>query len=101
MKVVYDTLSEGVEDLKKRGYEEDFNILENGIENKSKKQLFKTDTFNVVEVHRFEGYTNPDDSSILYAIETISGEKGILVDAYGAYESISREMIDKLAMHDK
>jgi hypothetical protein len=35
--------------------------------------------------YRFEGESNPDDSSIIYAIETDSGEKGTLIDSYGAY----------------
>ena len=49
------------------------------------------------EVHRFEGMTNPDDSSVLYAIASTGGLKGLLVDAYGAYaESVSQEMIRKL-----
>lgn len=100
MKTAYETLSSAIEALKKKGFTEDFNLIENGLENKSKKQLFEAKTLNVVEVHRFEGYTNPDDSSVLYAIETATGEKGLLVDAYGAYsESISREMIDKLKIH--
>jgi hypothetical protein len=41
--------------------------------------------------------TNPDDSSVLYAIASTGGLKGLLVDAYGVYsESISQEMIKKL-----
>jgi hypothetical protein len=48
-------------------------------------------------VHRFEGMTSPDDSSVLYAISSTGGLKGVLVDAYGAYtESVSTEMIKKL-----
>jgi hypothetical protein len=41
--------------------------------------------------------TNPADSSVLYAIETEKGDKGLLVDSYGVYaEEVSPEMIDKL-----
>ena len=41
--------------------------------------------------------TNPGDNSVLYVINTDSGEKGLLVDAYGAYSGqISQEMIQKL-----
>jgi hypothetical protein len=41
--------------------------------------------------------SNPDDSSILFAISISDGKKGTLVDAYGAYaESITQEMMDKL-----
>ncbi len=99
MKTPYETLSIAVEALKKKGFTEDFNLIENGVENKSKKQLFAADKLQVVEVHRFEGQTNPGDSSVLYAIETTSGQKGILIDAYGAYsDSISRAMVAKLSI---
>jgi hypothetical protein len=41
--------------------------------------------------------SNPGDNTILYVIETTSGEKGLLVDAYGMYSgNVSREMIEKL-----
>ncbi|SFU43781.1 hypothetical protein SAMN05216480_103208 [Pustulibacterium marinum] len=97
MKTAYETLSSAIEGLKKKGFKEDFNLIENGVENKAKKQLIEAKNLNVVEVHRFEGQTNPDDSSVLYAIETSTGQKGLLVDAYGAYsDSISREMVEKL-----
>jgi hypothetical protein len=38
-----------------------------------------------VNFYRFEGISNPDDMSVLYAIETCDGRKGTLVDAYGLY----------------
>jgi hypothetical protein len=36
----------------------------------------------IVHFYRFEGESNPDDSSIMYAIECNNGEKEI-VDGYG------------------
>jgi hypothetical protein len=63
---------------------------------------FKLTEFHVDEVHRFEGMTNPDDSSILMAIQSTSGIKGILVDAYGVYaESLSPEMIERLTIDSR
>jgi len=35
--------------------------------------------------YRFEGVSDPDDMAIVYAIETRSGVRGILVDAFGVY----------------
>ena len=35
--------------------------------------------------YRFEGTSDPDDMAIAYAIETKSGVRGILVDAFGVY----------------
>lgn len=97
MEKSYTSLSEAINDLKKEGFTEDFNLCDAGIENKAKKKIHKAVDLNVVKYYRFEGQTNPDDSTILYAIETSEGEKGLLVDAYGVYAgNVSREMIEKL-----
>ena len=37
------------------------------------------------EWHRFEGVSDPDDMAIVYALETVDGTRGTLVDAFGAY----------------
>jgi hypothetical protein len=53
--------------------------------------------FQISQVHRFEGMTNPADNTVLYAIEGKHGDKGVLVDAYGAYsDPLSAAMIEKL-----
>ena len=86
----YDTLSEALNELAKRGYTLDFNL-------KSVQKKFKSKSFNVVEFYRFEGMSSTDDESVLYVIETNDGMKGTLVDAYGTYaDSVSVEMIQKL-----
>jgi len=96
----YDTLIEAITDLNSKGYTEDFNLCDVGIENKSKKKIHKANILKVVKYYRFEGDTNPDDSSVLYVIETSCGEKGLLIDAYGVYAgNVSEEMIDKLQMN--
>jgi len=38
-------------------------------------------------VERFEGASDPDDMSVVYAIETRSGVRGTLTDAFGVYSS--------------
>ncbi|MBL7857515.1 MAG: phosphoribosylpyrophosphate synthetase [Cyclobacteriaceae bacterium] len=93
----FETLTEAIQVLKNKGYDQDFNLHPEWIECPPLKLKFKPEEFHVDEVHRFEGMTNPDDSSVLYAISSTSGVKGIVVDAYGAYaESISPLMIEKL-----
>jgi hypothetical protein len=55
--------------------------------------------FTVDEFHRFEGMSNTDDNSIVYAISSKDGVKGTLVDAYGMYsENLNEGMIKKLAV---
>lgn len=98
-KKIFETLSEAVDDLRKRGYEHDFNLKSEWIECQLLNLQLKPSDFHVDEVHRFEGMNNPDDSSILFAIQSPNGVKGVLVDAYGAYtEALSSEMIKRLTI---
>ena len=81
----YTTLVEAINDLKAEGYTWDFNLESDRLYCKELSQGFFPDEFEVVEYHRFEGESNPADSSILFAIKTKDGKKGVLLDAYGAY----------------
>jgi len=95
----YSTLSEAIEDLKKRGYREDFNLRPHCIECPSLSLELHPENFAVDEFHRFEGMSNPDDNSIVFAISSDDGIKGTLVDAYGIYaDSLTESMIKKLAI---
>ncbi len=93
----YDTLSEAIQDLQRRGYTYDFNLKPHCLECASLKLEIQPEDFEIDELHRFEGMSSTDDNSILYAISSKNGIKGTLVDAYGVYaENISEEMRKKL-----
>lgn len=94
----YDTVSAAVEGLNERGYTLDFNLEENCLVCKEDK--FHLEDFEIVEVHRFEGNTDPADEAVVYAIESNNGQKGILVNGYGiSADPLSNEMARKLSMH--
>ena len=94
----YDTLTEALDMWKKDGYEYDFNLKEDRLECKKLGKDYRSKDFNIVKVARFEGMSNPDDNSVLYAIEANDGTKGILTDAYSTYsQAISPEMAKKLS----
>jgi hypothetical protein len=96
--ITYETVVEALNDLKERGYSYDFNLSPTCLVCGEGIQLQPTE-FDIVEVHRFEGMTDPADSSIVYAIESHHGMKGTLIDAYGAYsDSLSADMVKKLAI---
>lgn len=98
----FETLSEAIANLKKRGYIHDFNLHPEWIECAPLNLQLKPMQFHVDEVYRFEGMTNPDDSSILMAIQSTDGVKGLLVDAYGVYsDSLSPEMIKRLTIDSR
>lgn len=93
----YDTLSEAINDLQKRGYTYDFNLKSECLECSSEKLKIHPEDFHVDEIHRFEGMSSAGDNSILYAISSNAQVKGLLVDAYGMYaENISEAMRLKL-----
>lgn len=94
----YDTISQAVDGLKERGYTLDFNLKGNCLECLGQK--FNPHDFEITEFHRFEGDSDPGDESIVYAIESRSGLKGVLVNAFGVYaEALGDEMIRKLSFH--
>ncbi len=98
----YESLSLAITDLNKKGYNQDFNLHPEWIECPPLKLRLAPEEFHVDEVHRFEGMTDPDDSSILFAITSSSGVKGLLIDAYGVYsDAISPLMIEKLRIDSR
>lgn len=95
----YNTLTEAVADLKKRGYKEDFNLNNDFLECNSLDLKLHPEKFTVDEFYRFEGMSSTDDNAIVFAISSHDGVKGTLVDAYGMYsENLSDSMIRKLSM---
>ena len=98
--IVYDTVSAAVNDLKKRGYVLDFNMHENCIVCHAEK--IDINDFEIVEVHRFEGDSDPSDEAVVYAIQSKNGMKGVLVNGYGiSAESIGSDLAKKLNVHRK
>lgn len=97
----YDTLTEAISDLRKRGYDRDFNRRDAWLECMSLDKNFLPHQFHVDEVYRFEGMSNPSDNAVLYAIRADAEHKGLLVDAYGAYSGqLTPEMIAKLRIDE-
>ena len=72
--------------LKKKGYTEDFKVTESGMCTLNREdRYYQPEEVTIVDFYRFEGITNPDDMSILYAIETTDGIKGTISNSYGPY----------------
>ena len=97
---VYDTMSAAVNGLKERGYTLDFNLDENCLICNDDK--YNPEEFEITEVYRFEGNTDPADEAVVYAVESNKGHKGVLVSGYGASAiGLGAEMARKLAVHQK
>lgn len=94
----YDTVSEAVNDLIKRGYTSDFNLhhdVDFLICNRTSRSLSPED-FDIDEIYRFEGETDPGDETIVYAISSTDKEvKGVVINAYGMYADNAASRIVK------
>lgn len=77
-------MQEVMADLANQGFIHNFRIEANRLVSNESKQSFSADEVNLVEHYRFEGESDPGDASILYTLETISGEKGTVINTYGA-----------------
>lgn len=92
----YETVSEAINDLAKRGYTTDFKILTDQdclVCHQTVTQL-SPDDFEIDETHRFEGDTDPGDEMIVHAISsTKHNMKGIIVNGYGTYADTSTSKI--------
>ena len=85
------TLSAVITKLTQKGYDVQFKVTDEGLLSLSSNKVYTPEHVKICHFYRFEGESNPSDNSILYAIETREGEKGTLVDGYGA---TSDELID-------
>lgn len=99
----YDTVSVALNSLKERGFTTDFNIAFDKLICSETNVCLNPHEFEITEVYRFEGETNPSDEAVVYAVESKDGKlKGAFVSAYGTYaDSLSDDMIKKLSMHRK
>jgi hypothetical protein len=80
------TLVEAISDLRSQGYTNDFSQEDGLMYIKESGKSYNPDDLVIEKVLRFEGDSNPDDMSVLYGIAASDGAKGIIIDAYGAYE---------------
>jgi hypothetical protein len=75
-----------VKKLENDGYVDQFKVEKGKLLSLTdSKRKYKDKDVKALNFFRFEGDSNPDDTSILYAIETSDGHKGTLIDAYGNY----------------
>ena len=99
----FDTVTEAIADLTKRGYTHDF-VVEEGEDclvcHQHVLKLSPND-FRIDEVYRFEGQTDPGDEMIVYAIASdVHQKKGLIVNAFGMYaDSLTSKLVEKLSLH--
>ncbi|WP_214071486.1 phosphoribosylpyrophosphate synthetase [Mucilaginibacter sp. dw_454] len=78
----YATISEAVEQLKAQGFTLDLSLENDHF--KADGAVYPADEFEIVDLYRYEGASDPADEATAYALTSKSGLKGILVTGYGA-----------------
>ncbi len=80
-----DSLMNGIEEARLRGYTCNFLYHDQEIIDRDSQKHYSMEQCKLSEYMRFEGLTDPGDSSILFLIECNDGKKGVLISAFGIY----------------
>jgi hypothetical protein len=80
------TLSQVIEKLRLKRQDNEFILTPEGFTIGNNK-FYQPHDLKIIKTYRFEGESDPSDSSILYVIEGNDGTIGYSVDAYGAFSN--------------
>ncbi|MET0299217.1 MAG: hypothetical protein ABW036_05630 [Flavitalea sp.] len=78
------TVTSVLEKLRLKKMDNEFR-LENGKFQAGRGKSYGPDELTIIKTFRFEGESDPSDSSIIYIIEAADGLIGYSMDSYGVY----------------
>lgn len=90
------TLSQVMQKLAERGIQREFRMNENSemkFENSDK--IYTPTELIILKTYRFEGDSNPDDNAVLYVVKDDVGNRGMIIDSYGADSNYPGEKFDE------
>jgi hypothetical protein len=91
----YATVTEAIEQLRAKGFTLDLNLEKNHF--MTGEQAYPADEFEIVDLYRYEGASDPGDEATVYAVASKSGLKGIFVSGYGvSADEESEEVLKQL-----
>ena len=91
----YATVTEAINQLKQQGFTLDLNLEQSQF--KAGEQAFAADDFEIVDLYRYEGASDPADEATVYALASKTGVKGVFVSGYGiSTDDASTEVLKKL-----
>lgn len=79
------TLASCMNTLQADGFNENFMVKDKKNHALEAEKEYEPSEVKILNFYRFEGESDPADNSILYALETNDGIRGLLSDAYGPY----------------
>ena len=68
-----------------RGFDREMSVTRGRLHASGTDRRYGPQEVRVLDHRRFEGVSDPGDSSVVYAIETVDGVRGTLVDGYNVY----------------
>jgi hypothetical protein len=74
-----------IDALQRRGFSASFAAEDGRLRILGSRRRLRPGQVSIRDVYRFEGTSDPDDMSVVYALEARDGTRGVLVDAYGSY----------------
>lgn len=80
------TSSTILEKLRIKKHDNEFRMSKGGFGSGSGK-IYKPEDLKIIKTYRFEGASDPSDSSVLYVLEANDGLIGYSIDAYGVYSN--------------
>ncbi len=83
--VEMNTLSQILEKLRLKGKDNELKMTDHGKMQSQHGKIYKPEDLTIVKTYRFEGMSDPGDSSVLYLLEDQDKEIGYIIDAYGTY----------------
>lgn len=91
------TLSDAIERMAGQGFTEHFQVAGNRLRALEGGKVFAANEVVIRGYDRFEGVSDPGDMAIIYAIESMTGTRGTLVDAFGVYsDPLVSAFLDKV-----
>lgn len=84
------TLLQVMETLRLRKMDNEFRWEDDAF-NAGRGKKYQPEDLTIIKTYRFEGESDPSESSILYIIEANDGLKGYSIDAYGVYSNHDNE----------
>jgi len=79
------TLSQIMNKLTVKGYDKEFRWTTEGFT--VDDNVYQPEDLTILKTYRFEGVSDPSDTSILYLIKANDGLIGYSLDAYGVYSN--------------
>jgi|SRR5690242_12562661 hypothetical protein len=78
-------LRETIDDLGRRGFTGHFGVTANGLREFGTGVTFQATELRICDWFRVEDSSDPGDMAIVYVIESETGVRGTLIDAFGVY----------------